>query len=553
MHEQRTLMPGSGGARDASRRRTTRRRSGFGLPPELLEQARGRLRYLALLLSIVLAAVVLYVLFQGDRPEYSAASQNVILALYVVCLLMSLALYGLARWAPWSHGTVLGIGLVYEVLQCLLISLGVQWRIWVETGTLPHVTWSSCIIILYPLVVPSPPRTTAGTAVTAAATAPLSIAILQGVGYLPFEPVMYLDSSISPVASVVLAVFGSQVVYGLSRDVARARELGSYRLETPLGEGGMGTVWRASHRMLARPAAVKMISPQALGTQEDPEVLARRFRREAEATAVLCSAHTINLFDFGVAEDGMLYYVMEYLEGFDMEHLVETYGPLPAGRAVHLLGQTCHSLAEAHDNGLIHRDVKPANLYVCHYGREFDHVKVLDFGLVKAQDDGLLSDVDITIHDLAGGTPAYMAPEQILGNRELDGRTDIYSLGCVAYWLLTGQLLFDASTPMEMMVEHTRSEPLPPSRRTELAVPEDLESLVMLCLAKEPEDRPAGVEVLVEELRSLAERHPWERSEAVAWWRMHRPREGRDAASGSSGESSGHRRMKETPAFRKQA
>lgn len=536
--ELRTLLPRPRRTGESRGRVSTRRRSGFGLPPDLLEQARGRLRRLAQVLCAVLVAVLVIEALVEHRPEISIRTHYYVQGLYASCLLLSLGLWGAARWRRLRNSTVLRLGLVYEVLVCFLIAIVVYWRMYLDLGTLPHITWVSPVIILYPLVVPSPPRTTLATALAAGASSPFSVLVLQLAGALPPDGLMYVESSLSPAISVVLAVFGSQVVYGLSRDVARARELGSYQLETPLGEGGMGTVWRASHRMLARPAAIKMISPQALGSREDPEVLARRFRREAEATAALCSAHTINLFDFGVAEDGMLYYVMEYLEGFDMEHLVETYGPLPAGRTVHLLQQTCHSLAEAHDNGLIHRDVKPANLYVCRYGREVDHVKVLDFGLVKAQDDGLLSDVDITMHDLAGGTPAFMSPEQILGNRDLDGRTDIYSLGCVAYWLLTGQLLFDASTPMEMMVHHTRSEPMAPSLRTELPVPDDLESLVMGCLAKEPEQRPASVDEIFDALEVLARRHPWQRSEAMEWWRIHRPLEALEKATPTVGAGS---------------
>ena len=211
------------------------------------------------------------------------------------------------------------------------------------------------------------------------------------------------------------------------------QELGCYRLVEKLDHGGMGEIWRARHRMLARPVAVKLIRPELIGVKSAPEAaaLVSRFRREAEATAALHSPHTVSLHDFGVTPEGAFYYVMELLDGLDLETLVRRFGPVPPERAVHLLAQACDSLAEAHATGLVHRDVKPANIVACRWGLKWDFVKVLDFGLVKAtwnlgEDEHLTSEGTIT------GTPAYMAPEAALGGRDIDARVDLYGLGCVA-------------------------------------------------------------------------------------------------------------------------
>jgi hypothetical protein len=245
-----------------------------------------------------------------------------------------------------------------------------------------------------------------------------------------------------------MAVVPAILLMRVGREVNRARELGSYRLVRLLGKGGMGEVWRAEHRMLARPADIKLIRPDTIpaDSAEASRVL-QRFEREAQATARLQSPHSIELYDFGMTNEGAFYYVMELLEGMDLKTLVQRFGPLPAGRAVSLLAQACDSLADAHHLGLVHRDVKPANLYACRKGLLVDFVKVLDFGLVITARDQPGEDMRLTRAGSATGTPSFMAPEMVVSHGELDGRADVYALGCVAYYLLTGKPGAGASLP----------------------------------------------------------------------------------------------------------
>jgi len=312
----------------------------------------------------------------------------------------------------------------------------------------------------------------------------------------------------------------SHVVRRLSRDVAEAQELGAYRLEGRLGSGGMGEVYRAHHQLLSRDAAIKLIRPERLGGDDTATTVAR-FEREARATANLHSPHTIDVYDFGVSPDGTLYYVMELLDGFDLDTLVRRFGPQPPGRVVHLLDQVCDSLDDAHRSRFVHRDVKPANVFVCRYGSRLDHAKVLDFGLVKmARTDG-----DPTLTEQSArlpGTPAFMAPETVTRG-VADARSDLYAVGGVGYWLLTGSLPFEGTTPMEMLAAHVHQDPEPPSRRTELEIPTDLEAIILECLAKDPDRRPASAEDLRRRLRASSPADRWGPDEASAWWQRHAP------------------------------
>jgi serine/threonine-protein kinase len=321
-----------------------------------------------------------------------------------------------------------------------------------------------------------------------------------------------------------MAYVGARIIYRLGTEVARERELGSYQLDSRIGQGGMGEVWQARHRMLIRPAAIKLIRPDRLGVAgEDADKVVKRFEREAQATAALKSPHTVELYDFGVTEDGTLYYVMEMLDGLNMETLVNRFGPLPSDRTSYLLMQVCESLREAHRRDLIHRDIKPANIFVCRFGLEHDYVKVLDFGLVRWDAAGGKEETRLTREGLVGGTPAFLPPEMALGKSEIDGRTDIYALGCVAYWLVTGELVFEGETPMELAMKHVQESPTSPSQRSELHISEALEDIILQCLRKDPAERPQSASALSQLLQESRSDRGWDPSAAAEWWSKHLP------------------------------
>jgi Serine/threonine protein kinase len=312
------------------------------------------------------------------------------------------------------------------------------------------------------------------------------------------------------------------VIRGLGKQVSKARALGSYELEGQLGKGGMGEVYRARHRLLARPAAVKLISPEALSASRPDanRVIVERFRREAEAAATLRSPHTIELYDYGVAEDGTFYYVMELLDGIDFHDLVTRYGPLEPERALQLIVQACDSLGEAHRKGMVHRDVKPSNLFACRMGLKVDYVKVLDFGLVK--NDLRHEELHITSAGTVSGTPAFIAPESVAGIASVGPPADVYALGCVAYWLLTGHYVFQAANPTMMMMQHLQATPVPPSLRSPKPIPADFEQLILRCLAKEPDSRPHDAAELAQLLRACRVTTPWTDGRAEDWWTANR-------------------------------
>jgi eukaryotic-like serine/threonine-protein kinase len=325
--------------------------------------------------------------------------------------------------------------------------------------------------------------------------------------------------------AVTLSTVTSSTIYGLRQQVKEASEIGQYTLEEKIGSGGMGEVWRARHRMLIRPAAVKLVSARELGStpNRDPEVRLRRFEREARATAGLKSPHTVQLYDFGVTDDGTFYYVMELLDGMDLDTLVERFGPIPAERAIHHLLQVCASLDDAHQNGLVHRDIKPANIVVSHVGTDWDFVKVLDFGLVKLESARLSGETPrLTADNNLSGTPGFIAPEVVLG-APTDHRVDIYALGCVGYWLLTGKLVFEGPGIVKVMSDHIHTPPAPPSSRSEMPIPPELDSLILECLEKDPAQRPASASALQSRLQAIPLATPWTRERAERWWTQHAP------------------------------
>jgi serine/threonine-protein kinase len=399
----------------------------------------------------------------------------------------------------------------------LALSVGVL--DYAERGPAEGVSWIAVIILLFAAILASTPRKTLATALVAASMGPVGALIWQALGAeVPgFRQVLLL--SIPNYLCAGLATVISHIITRLGREVRKAREMGSYVLGDLIARGGMGDVWQATHRFLVRPAAIKLIRPEVLGlgTPEQVRMLVERFKREARAAASLHSPHTIQLYDFGVARDGTFYYVMELLNGLDLQTLVSRYGPLPPARSIHILQQVCESLGEAHDRGLVHRDIKPANIQVCRRGRECDYVKVLDFGLVKSRPPAGSPVLELTEPNLVCGTPAYLSPEVAMGE-PVDHRTDLYSLGCVAYWMLTGRQVFEAQSAMQMIVLHIQTVPEPPSRHSAFPIPAALEELVLACLAKQPSERPASAWELADRLAGCDVKSRWTRDDARLWW-----------------------------------
>jgi serine/threonine protein kinase len=308
-------------------------------------------------------------------------------------------------------------------------------------------------------------------------------------------------------AAIAVATAGSAVIYGLRRQVRHALQLGQYSLEEKLGEGGMGVVYRARHAMLRRPTAVKLLKPERVG-----EASLRRFEREVQLTAGLSHPNTVSVYDFGRTPDGVFYYAMEYLDGLTLDELVAGDGPQPPARVAHVLQQVLGALAEAHGIGLVHRDVKPGNVILCERGGVPDVAKVLDFGLVKDLD----GEAGLSREGSLVGTPLYLAPEAIRSPAS-DARADLYSVGAVAYHLLTGQHVFEGGTVIEICSQHLHAVPVPPSARLGRPLPEALESWVLACLEKDPARRPRSAPDAAERLaRSAA--GEWTVDDARAWW-----------------------------------
>jgi serine/threonine protein kinase len=318
----------------------------------------------------------------------------------------------------------------------------------------------------------------------------------------------------------------------------RAQELGSYRLVSKLGTGGMGEVWRAEHQLLARHAAIKLVRLDVLADRAHATLIQERFRREAQTLAALRSRNTIELYDYGVTQDGSFFFVMELLDGVDLSQLVREHGPQPAARVISIISQACGSLAEAHDAGLLHRDIKPANLFLCRAADEVDIVKLLDFGIAhnvaepvekptqKALElvtpqPGTTGQTDrLTVEGSVIGTPGYIPPEQAVG-APLDARGDLYALGCVAWWLLTGSEVYPGVANDDLIRAHV-NEPIPDLRAVVRSwLPAELEQLILQCLAKRPEDRPHDARALAAALTAIAipAEHAWSKPMAVAWWK----------------------------------
>jgi serine/threonine-protein kinase len=386
------------------------------------------------------------------------------------------------------------------------------------------------IMVNYGVLIPeSWPRVLA--VVSAVALAALAIVVAAGLANAavrPQWPFLLGWSALLLSLGVATATFASFQITTLRREASEARRLGPYHLKQRLGAGGMGEVYLAEHRLLKRPCAVKLIRPEHAG---DPELL-RRFEREVRATAELTHPNTVAIYDYGHAEDGTFYYVMEHLSGPNLDELVQQYGPLPPARAIFFLRQLCGALHEAHTAGLVHRDIKPSNVIVCRHGGLHDVVKLLDFGLVRAAGGGGAEQTRLTAKGIVLGTPAYMAPEQARGAEAADARSDLYSLGALAYFLLTGRPPLQRETALETLMAHLK-EPVPPLTDWRPDVPADLQSVVLRCLEKDASNRFPDAPALEKALAGCACANEWTEAQASAWWQAHHVEIGRGMEHGS--------------------
>lgn len=494
---------------------------------DVAEQGARRIGILAIITAVTVVGAAF--LQQALQPEMAAAQQSPVFRLSALALVLAGAgLAALQRAELVSQQDLLDLGLVFEVAGSCALALMENAAPWSNSpvrGSTTVVTWIAICVI----VIPNRPWKSIAAAVASAAIVPCAHLVAAQILDYPALPLNRLVSySLGPLFVAGWAPFICTHIHRLHEDLSRSENFGSYHLEKLLGRGGMGEVWLARHRLLRRDAAVKLVLAELMerASHSERRQIQKRFESEAQAIASLRSPHTVALYDYGLAENGSLYYAMEYLDGLDADTLVNQYGPQPAGRVAWFLRQACESLEEAHEAGLVHRDIKGSNLFICRLGKRTDFVKVLDFGLVKH-----LPGATQTALTTFGpsGTPAFMAPEQVRGE-EVDARTDIYGLGCLAYFLLTGAVVFNKPNAMAMVVAHLTEQPEPPSTRSELPIPQSLERVVMACLEKRPEDRPQSVAELRAMLDRCVDVTPWTAAAANQWWGLHRPEPVRKAS-----------------------
>jgi serine/threonine-protein kinase len=451
----------------------------------------------------------------------------------------------LARGRPRSVAFLQWLEAVTTVCASACLSGIALYSPAVQRPELHVILGITVILVMRAIVIPSTGERTA--LVSLASVVPAIVAAYAAHVHAPhydfnLPPALYAGlAGTWGVLGAASATLASRVIFRLREKATDAMRLGQYTLEEKIGEGGMGVVYRASHAMLRRPTAVKLLNEASAGRES-----IARFEREVQLTSRLTHPNTIAIYDYGRTPEGVFYYAMEYLDGITLEDLVHQFGAQPAERVIHIVRQMCASLFEAHRIGLIHRDVKPANAILCERAEVYDVLKVVDFGLVKEIDaptllgevprvepgNGAVRRSSETQVGTVVGTPLYMAPECILTPDQIDARSDLYSVGCVAYFLLTGTDVFPAQTVAEVCGRHASMPPDPPSQRlrdvsagkSAAIVRSDLERVILRCLAKSPKDRPADARELSEALARCEDGRRWADTDAAAWWKEHRAR-----------------------------
>jgi serine/threonine-protein kinase len=500
------------------------------LPTDLVERSGTQIRKAALAFAAIWAFVLIIAwpvayAFNGRvLQERGFPTPGTEIA--IVGLLISLAMAWYASRRHVDRERILSLALGHEVITAALVS-AIAW--WAPGETFRTSLSPICLFLpIYPALAPLAPKHVLTAGLLAATTDVLGWSIAEARGVAPSAPALQMFFAFSTTyLCALLSMLPATIIRRLGREVQEARDMGAYRLGKLIGKGGMGEVYRASHRLLARPAAVKVIGVTDMN-EMDSETRTRaleRFRREAAVAAALTSPHTISLFDFGVTDRGVYYYVMELLHGMDLQAMVDRHGPLPPARALHFLRQTAVSLAEAHQFGIVHRDIKPSNIYASRLGLEVDFVKVLDFGVVKVEPKKLdEASLKLSREDVPIGTPAYMAPEGIDGGAALTPASDVYSLGCVAFFILTGDMVFRATSVLQMAIKHSEEQPRTPSSVLPgNGITPELDDLVLRCLSKNPATRPPDALALLALLTPLAQASPWAPEDASEWWESHVP------------------------------
>jgi serine/threonine-protein kinase len=493
--------------------------SGSQLSGEVQQLLRGRLRSAALLMFGGFASYLLYRIFSVELDSTLAIVTFV--AHIAVTLAVGAVGFSLCSKCRLTTSRLRIVELITFGMPLLFFMLQSHAKTVIavtEKGHL-HPELSGVWLLLaftYALFIPNDWRR-AAVVVAIIVAAPLVTVAITAVMYarvleaLAASPGLVVETVLMLSLTGVGATWGVYIINNLQSQAYEARQLGQYKLKQLLGAGGMGEVYLAEHQLMKRPCAIKLIRPEKAG---DPKVLAR-FEREVQATARLSHWNTIDIFDYGRADDGTFYYVMEYLPGMNLGEIVRRFGPMPPSRAIHLVRQACDALQEAHDVGLLHRDLKPANLFAAVRGGFYDVAKLLDFGLAKPLTN--LESASLTADGTITGSPLYMSPEQATGDREPDARSDIYALGAVLYFLVTSRPPFEDEKPIRVLIAHAHEQVTPPSRWRE-DLPIDLESVIMRCLAKNPEDRYQSAAELSAALEDCESSGFWTRDDARRWW-----------------------------------